>query len=173
MITISGGTISGVDYGVWVNSYEGYLSPGGVAHFTVSGVGIDASQVGIYVEDSPQNTAHPAVSATISGDTQITTGGSGTGILVSGPMASATITGNDASIYGNLIGIDVNDGSAIINGNHIYDNGTGIKFEHGGSGSVGGNNFVGPASNDNGTDLYIGNLGVGIGADNAARRRIS
>ncbi len=87
--------------------------------------------------DSPSSTNHPAVLATIENNTSITTGGVGTGILVSGANASATITGN-----------------------HIYGNSTGIEFTAGGSGSVTGNDFSGtdvvpkPAAN-NGTDLGL------------------
>ena len=77
---------------------------------------INASQIGVYVEDSPLNTSHPDVSATIEGNTSITTGGVGTGIFVSGTNASATIIGNTDSIYGNTIGINVQGGSATIGG---------------------------------------------------------
>ena len=106
-VLISGGSVTGVGYGVWVNTYEGYNSPADVTQATISGVSINASQIGVYVEDSPLNTSHPDVSATIEGNTSITTGGVGTGILVSGTNASATIIGNTDSIYGNTIGIDV------------------------------------------------------------------
>ena len=118
---------------------------------------ISASQIGVYVEDSPQNTNHPAVSVTIEGNTSITTNTtSGIGVEVSGSNASADITGNDASIDGNLIGINVVGGSATITSNHIYDNGTGIEFTSGGSGSVTGNNFNGGSTLlDNGADLDI------------------
>ena len=85
--SVSGGSVTGVQYGVWVNSYKGYNSPAGATHATISDVSINASQVGVYVEASPQNTATPAVSATIEDNTSITTGGAGTGILVSGAEA--------------------------------------------------------------------------------------
>jgi len=116
-------------------------------------VDISASQIGVYVEDSPANSNHPLISLTIEDNTSITTAGAGDGIEVSGANASATITGNLGSIYGNTIGVDVIGGSATISGNHIYDNTTGIKFTGGGSGSVAGNNFAG--TTDNGTDLDI------------------
>ena len=51
------------------------------------------------------------------------------------PDASVTIDGNDNSINGNAIGIDVNAGSATINNNHIYDNGIGIRLINGGTAS--------------------------------------
>jgi uncharacterized delta-60 repeat protein len=152
-VLISGGTVTGVDYGVWVNSYEGYNSNAAATQATISGVGITASQIGVYVEDSPQNTTPVAVSATIEGNTDITTGGSGTGILVSGATASADITGNHDSIYGNVTGIDVSGGSATISDNHIYDNTTGIDFTAGGSGSVASSNFSGGTFNS--TDLVV------------------
>ena len=151
-VEISGGIVTGVDYGVWVNTYEGYDGDADNTQVTVDGVGITASKIGVYVEDSPQNGVATAT-ATIEGDTSITTDGAGTGIHVSGSTASASITGNLGSIYGNLVGIEVSGGSATITNNHIYDNGTGIEFTSGGSGSVTGNSFAG--STANGTDLLI------------------
>src|SRR5205814_587463 len=64
-----------------------------------------------------------------------------------------TVTNNNASINGNAIGIDVSGGSATISSNHIYDNGIGVRLTSGGTASVTGNNFAGPA--DNGTDLQL------------------
>ncbi len=151
-LLVSGGSVAGVQYGVWVNSYEGYASAGDATSVTVSGVDITASQIGVYVEDSPANSSHPAVSATIEGNTSITTGGGGTGILVSGSHASATISGNDGSIYGNVIGIDLEGGSATVSGNHIYDNTTGIKLGAG-TATISSNNFAG--ATDNTTDLLV------------------
>ncbi|MGA2439639.1 MAG: right-handed parallel beta-helix repeat-containing protein [Tepidisphaeraceae bacterium] len=155
-VLISGGSVTGVDYGVWLNTYEGYSSDAVSTQVTISGVNISASKIGVYVEDSPQNGTATA-SATIEGNTSITTNTtSGIGVEVSGSTASATITGNDASIDGNLVGIEVVGGSATITSNHIYDNGTGIEFIGGGSGSVTGNNFDGGSTPlDNGTDLDI------------------
>src|SRR5205085_2089147 len=95
-------------------------------------------------------------------------GATATGILVSGANASAVITGNSASVLKNLIGIDVDGGSATITNNHISSDGTGIRFTNGGSGSVSGNNFDGGASPDNGADLRIDSTAgaVTIGAAN-------
>jgi uncharacterized delta-60 repeat protein len=170
-LTLTGDTISGVDYGVWLNSYEAYQSPAAATSVTLDGENISASEIGVYVEDSYPtyesefstpgqggsnlDGSYPevSVSATIEGNTSITAGDSGTGILVSGPSASAVITGNDASIYGNAIGIEISGGSATIASNHIYDNGIGIAFTNGASGSVTSNNFAG--STDNGTDLFV------------------
>ena len=145
-LNIIGGSVTGVDYGVWVNNFEGYASDGDNTHVTVDGVEISASQIGVYVLDSASNTNGSSVTATITGNTEIS-GASVAGIKVEGADASADITGNNASIFGNLIGIDVDGGSATVTGNHIYDNATGIRFISGGSGSFGialladGNNF--------------------------------
>ena len=132
----------------------------------MSGVTIQNSGVaGIYVQDGLPASPGTPVSLTISGGTAVT--GGPTGILVGGTHASAVITGNTGSIYGNSIGIDVNGGSATISGNHIYGNTTGIKFENGGTGSVSGNDFTG--STANGTDLLIASSAgsVTIGDGNA------
>ena len=81
-LTISGGTVTGVDYGVWANNYEGYFSDAGATHIKVSGVNITADLIGVYVLDSASNTNGSKVSATILGNNTITTGGAGTGIKV-------------------------------------------------------------------------------------------
>ena len=55
----------------------------------------------------------------------------------------ATIQNNGSSIHGNAIGIDVNGGNATINGNHIYDNTTGIRLTNGGTATINNNDFEG------------------------------
>ena len=159
-VLVSGGSVTGVQYGVWVNSYEGYSIPAGTTHATISGVSISASQVGVYVEDSSANSSHPAVSATIENNTSITTNTtSGVGVEVSGANASATITGNIGSISGNAVGIDVEGSSATattISGNDIYGNTTGIKVGGGAKAAISGNTFqnsAGTAANT--TDLLV------------------
>ena len=65
-ITIDGGTITGVDRGIWVNNFEGYNSDAGYgAHVTIDGVNITASEYGIYVLDSPSSTNGSSVSAIV------------------------------------------------------------------------------------------------------------
>ena len=89
-LTISGGSVTGSDYGVWVNNFEGYNSNADATVVTVSGVGITADQIGVYVLDSASNTNGATVSATITGGT-IT--GTPVGIKVQGADASANIAG--------------------------------------------------------------------------------
>jgi uncharacterized repeat protein (TIGR01451 family) len=125
-VVISGGAVSGVAYGVWVNTYEGQGSDAGATRVTVTGVNLSAGQIGVYVEDSLLNIAHPAVSAIVTGGTQITAGGSGTGILVSGANASAAVSGS--SIGTAAVGIDVEGGTAAIDSNVFSANGTDVKI---------------------------------------------
>ena len=91
--------------------------------------------------------------------------GFATGIRSAGTV---TVIGNDASIHGNVIGIDVAGGTATISGNHIYDNTTGIRFTTA-AGSVSDNNFDGGGSDDNGTDSELtttaGAVTIGAGND--------
>ncbi len=101
-VLISGGSISGVDYGIWVNSYEGFNSPAAQTSATVDGVSISASQLGVYVEDSYQyfsaqfmaaGNPEVPVSATIEGNTSITIAATGIGIEVDGADASVQFSG--------------------------------------------------------------------------------
>src|SRR6185503_14470834 len=146
-------SISDANTGVYVTNNVGF-NPIGTTVLGLNGtpssvvidnMTIDASGVGIHVRG---DAGGGASAATVQNDTEIS--GAATGILVIGPMASASITGNDNSIHGNTIGIDVNAGSATISNNHIYDNTTGIRLTNGGTGNVDSNNFEGGGSADNG-----------------------
>ena len=108
-----------------------------------------------------------ALHVNVTGNTNITDGG--TGVLVEGPDASATIENNDASIHGNTFGIDVNGGSADITNNHIYANSTGIRVRNSGDATIDSNNFGSGPSNsvdvdvDGGTAMLEDNLFVASG----------
>ena len=126
------------------------------ASVAISGLNITASQVGVYVQDDPASEdpvsgTDPAVSATITGgritDGQITGGGSGIGVEVSGSNASAAISGSSVTNFG-----------------------TGVFFTAGGSGSVSGIDFGG--ASPNATDLTIDATAgaVTIGDGNPVRR---
>ena len=120
-LTISGGSVSGVDYGVWVNNYEGYNSNANNTHITVSGMNIAAEQIGVYVFDSPSNTNGSTVTATITGSDITTTAPTGVGVKVEGADASATVTEND--IFGNAVGVSiVGDADGTVTGNTFSDN---------------------------------------------------
>jgi len=97
-LTISGGTITGGDYGVYVNNFEGYGTPGTSANNTsiiIDGVTILGSDIaGIYVRDDTRNTTVPTatVYANILHSTIDT---NSTGILVEGTDATAVATNNN------------------------------------------------------------------------------
>jgi parallel beta-helix repeat protein len=126
-ITIEGGTVSGVEYGIWINNWEGYPTSGSNAGTTsalIDGVEIDnASIAGIYLKDNPLNTSGPAafVYAKV---TNSTISNSGIGILLEGEDASADVIDNPATITGNEVGIRVKDGASLVSvtGNTITNN---------------------------------------------------
>ena len=97
LLELSGGSVSGVDYGVWVNNYAGYgpSDAGASTQVTVDGVSITASEIGVYIQDDPLSGTDPSVFATIEGDTTIsaTDGDTVTGIEASGSAASVAFSG--------------------------------------------------------------------------------
>lgn len=149
-VSIANSTITGTDsadsIGVHVTNYLEAFNSYATAFsntpsaLTISGSDISNFQTGVLVEDAdgdfagngPGDDATGAVSVTVTNNTNIFD--TDTGILVSGPSAQATITGNNASIHGNAIGIDVDGGSASITDNRIYDNSVaGIRVTNGGT----------------------------------------
>ncbi|MBW8884330.1 MAG: hypothetical protein JF612_06030, partial [Planctomycetia bacterium] len=133
---LAGNTISGYSTGIAAASDA---SGPGLVNVTVGGAGV-------------------GVSNSITG-----TGHAGTGISISGPHSIATIQGNTGSIHGFAIGVDVNGGSASVSNNHVYDNGTGVRFTATGSGTVDSNDFEGAANPDNGTDLRLDSTAGQVG----------
>ena len=118
----------------------------------LSGNTVTGFATGVEVQSVNGTSVSATIGGSDSGDSNTITGAA-TGILVSGANASATISGNTGSIYGNAIGIDVEGGSATISGNHIYDNTTGVKFGTAAPARISGNNFAGATAN--GTDLLV------------------
>ena len=88
-----------------------------------------------------------------------------TGVARQRPIPGISVTSSGANVTiqnslfeGNVVGINVNGGSAMVSGNQVYDNTTGIEFVAGGSGSVTGNDFTfPPGSSCNATDLLLAN----------------
>ena len=137
-ITIdSTNTISSVNYGVFANNYEGYNSNGGNgAHITIDGTSITASDIGVYVLDSPNNTADPSapVVVTITGGTTIT--GAEIGVKVEGENTSlaidnVTFSGADTDIaLGETIGPITIGGNITFTGDNFYiDNRSALDFD--------------------------------------------
>ncbi|MDD2599352.1 MAG: right-handed parallel beta-helix repeat-containing protein [Kiritimatiellae bacterium] len=94
-IDIKGGQVSGVDYGLWANNWEGYNSPAvWGAHVTLSNVDISAKEVGVLVWDSPNSTTHEEVAVTIEAGVLIRDGVQG--IKIAGANAKVTGISNTA-----------------------------------------------------------------------------
>ncbi len=65
-VAISGGSVTGTDIGIFLNNFEGYVENAtNGAHATISGVSIDAEEIGIRVLDSPSSTTNASVQATV------------------------------------------------------------------------------------------------------------
>ena len=118
-----------------VDNLTATMSPGSIAGVAVSAPVGDSPYVGVL--DISNSTIN----------------GSAAGVLVSGSLATANIHNNMMSIYGNVIGIDVNGGTATITNNHIYDNGIGVRFINGGTGNANTNRFYDAAPN--GKDIQV------------------
>ena len=92
-LVISGGTVTGGDYGVFVNNFEGYDSNAGNTAVTIDKMTILGSKIaGIYVKDSPSNTNGATVYANLTANNIDT---DGTGILIEGKDATADAFHND------------------------------------------------------------------------------
>lgn len=107
-LTISGGTVSGGDYGVFVNNYDGYNSNASNTSIIVDGVNIaGADLAGVYVKDNTSNTNAATVFANIQ-DSDISN--SAIGILVDGADASVEVA--ESRLYGNTQNL-VNNNTAV------------------------------------------------------------
>ncbi|MFZ1424399.1 MAG: HYR domain-containing protein, partial [Saprospiraceae bacterium] len=151
--TISGGTVTQSSYGAYATNFD-YYGNAASSSYILSGVTITNPTVaGVFVQDSSSNTNLATVSVSVLNDCEITrTDKTRRGIYVRGADASAIVNGNDASINGFAIGIDVDGGSATIENNHIYDNGIGVRFTNTGNGTVKTNKFY-ESGLLNGTDI--------------------
>lgn len=96
-LLVDGGTVSGVDYGVWANNYEGYSSDASDgAHVVVSNTIVTASTYGVYVLDSTNSTTHANVEVGLSG---VSVNGGAVGLMVSGTNA-VVIAMDDVALSG-------------------------------------------------------------------------
>ncbi|MCL4275422.1 MAG: right-handed parallel beta-helix repeat-containing protein, partial [Anaerolineales bacterium] len=108
-LTISGGTVTGGTYGVWVNNFEGYNSNGANTSIIVDGVTISgATGAGVYVLDSPDNTNNSTVYAEVKNSV---IRDSGAGIWVAGSDASAKANLNE--IFDNTAGVTNTSGTVM------------------------------------------------------------
>ena len=173
-VLIAGGSVSNVNYGVWVNDYDGYQSPGSSTMAVITNLNVSgASVAGVYVQDDPRASANGVVvQATVTGNTVLTN--CGVGVLVQGNHALAVVTNNLASITGNGIGVDVDTGVALLQNNDLTGNTVaGIWATNGAivdAGDCGDGNVTGLGSSSGGNDLsgYFAGPGVAIINGNAA-----
>ena len=167
-IVLSDNTIDGNDNGIYsqapgiqitdnilgsstANTYEGIFLDQGDA--TLTGNTITGGNIGLAIISFSGNSINSA--GTLDSGNSI----SGASVADVRLLAQAGTGYNPTlsvqagnTISGSAIGIDVEAGSATISGGTITDNGTGIEFNNGGSGSVAGVNFDGTP---NTTDLWI------------------
>ena len=100
-LTISGGSVTGGDHGVFVNNFEGYSSNANDTSIILTGIHIDGAAIaGISIWDSPLNTNGAFVTAelhrnVITNSTQ--------GVLVTG--TDATVTGRHNQITATTLGV--------------------------------------------------------------------
>ncbi len=100
-LTISGGSVTGGDHGVFVNNYEGYSSNANNTSIILSQIRIDGAAIaGISIWDSPLNTNGAFVTAEL--DHNVITH-STQGVLVTG--TDATSTGRHNQITNNSLGV--------------------------------------------------------------------
>ncbi|MGH7942451.1 MAG: beta strand repeat-containing protein, partial [Limisphaerales bacterium] len=156
IVLITGGSISNVNYGVWLNNYDGYQQPSTnslwslypatsatISNLLISG----ASSAGVYLQDDPRASTigiAQAVRATLVGNTIVNN--SGIGVRVQGTNAAASII-NNASISNNSVGISVDTGKALIESDNLTANSVaGISVTNNAivdAGNCGGNNLTG------------------------------
>ncbi|MBK9630427.1 MAG: right-handed parallel beta-helix repeat-containing protein [Saprospiraceae bacterium] len=114
---ISGGSVSNVDIGVFVNNYDGYASDAGDgAHVTINGLSIipEATGTGIRLFDNPLATSNSNVQATLGAGVVITGGTDGLVIenstaMVASPLGNVAFSGQSANyieLINNLNNID-------------------------------------------------------------------
>ncbi len=111
---IIGGTITGVDYGIFANNFEGYNSNGGDgAHVTISGVTITTNEegIGVYALDSDQSTTHGNVIVSVT-DCTIDGGYQGITLNENEPgTVGGTLTKN--TIEADWAGINIYEGMVV------------------------------------------------------------
>ncbi|MCB0203786.1 MAG: hypothetical protein KDH89_03060 [Anaerolineae bacterium] len=120
---ISGGSVSGVDIGLFLNNYEGYSSDAGDgAHASVSGLSITpkATGIGIRVLDSPSSTTHANVQLAI-----------GSGVAVNGGANGMTVENTNASVTSTSdLALNGQTGNYIELVNNAVDiDATGVSFD--------------------------------------------
>lgn len=126
-INITGGSVTDVDYGIWVNNWDGYPTSGGSnagpSTATVTDVLIDDVAIAaVYAKDNPLEPDGDPVTITII-DSALTN--APVSLLVEGPDATATVKGSTVDTVGTAL--SVTDGSLFAYANNITNFTTGIN----------------------------------------------
>jgi len=104
-VTVSGGTLTTCETGVFANNYDGYASDALPSAYVLNAVNIVGGTTGIYVKDNSTNGNNATVSLQIQGNTIIN--GATTGLKIEGKDASASFSGViPASFIGQAVYID-------------------------------------------------------------------
>ena len=90
-VTVTGGTLTNCETGVFANNYDGYASDALPSAYVVAGVNIVGGTTGVYVKDNMLNTNSATVSVQVQGNSLIN--GAPTGLLIEGGDASASFSG--------------------------------------------------------------------------------
>ena len=129
---ITGGALNNINgVGVLAANRHSFWGDDNTA-ITVDGVPITMAAGGVGVEayDDPAAASGFKSLVIVQGNTAIS--GGATGVLVQGADASAKVINNPASITGNMVGVDVNGGKAMLQNNNLAGNSVaGIIAENG------------------------------------------
>jgi hypothetical protein len=122
-LTISGGTVTGGQYGIWVNNYAGYSSNASNTAIIVDGVNITGSlTAAAYVQDDALNTNGATVRLMLQNSIL---SGSPVGVLVAGSDATAIVKGN--TLNNNSIAFSQSGGMLTAYANTISNYTTGLS----------------------------------------------
>lgn len=126
-ITISGGSVSDVGYGVWINNWDGYPTSGGSdagsSNATINQVMIsNVITASIYAKDNPLEPDGDSVEIAVLDSTLSNTA---VGVLVEGPQATATLKGS--TLNNATTAFDITDGTLTAYANNITNFTSGLS----------------------------------------------
>ena len=124
-VTITAGTVTNCNLGVFANNYDGYSSDASSSSYVVSGVTITGGDTAIYVRDNSLNSNGATVALQVTNNTALSS--NTVGIRVEGADASLSFTGaTPASFTGQTIYLTQVTNSINIPTQNI--NATAVKF---------------------------------------------
>ncbi|MBV6477796.1 MAG: hypothetical protein HGGPFJEG_00540 [Ignavibacteria bacterium] len=91
-VTITGGTVTNCNVGVFANNYDGYSSNADPSSYAMTGITLTNCDTGVWVRDNSLNTNNSTVALSINNTTNIISG-TGIGVLLEGGDASLAFSG--------------------------------------------------------------------------------